>query len=143
MRRNGEIIIIEDDEDETMFLQDIFSSLNYPNNVVFFRDSTLVLEYLSNPDILPFIILSDINMPKMDGFELRQQILSDPRTREKCVPYIFMSTSESPENVIKAYDCHVQGFFKKEDNFNDYKSTIHSIIQYWLKSLTPTSAVSK
>lgn len=137
MRSNGEIIIIEDDEDDRMFLQDIFESLHYPNKVVFFNDPCLVVDYLSDSAIQPFIILSDINMPKMDGFELRNLILDNPLTSKKCVPYIFMSTSKSPEHVIKAFDCNIQGFFKKEDDFIEYTKTIHNIMEYWRTSLTP------
>lgn len=141
MRSNGEIIIIEDDEDDRIFLRDIFESLNYPNKLVFFADPSLVIEYLSDPTVHPFIILSDINMPKLDGFELRNLILNNPLTSKKCVPYIFMSTSKSPEHVIKAFDCHIQGFFKKEDDFNAYTATIHNIMEYWRTSLTPTKTL--
>lgn len=141
MRSNGEIIIIEDDEDDRMFLQDIFESLNYPNKLVFFGDPTLVVDYLSDSSVQPFMILSDINMPKMDGFELRNHILQNPQTSSKCVPYIFMSTSKSPEQVIKAFDCHIQGFFKKEDDFNQYTRTIQNIVEYWRTSLTPAKTL--
>lgn len=137
MRSKGEIIIIEDDEDDRMFLEEIFESLDYQNKVTFFGDPSLVLDYLIDPEVQPFIILSDINMPKLDGFELRNLILDNPVTRKKCVPYLFMSTSKSPEHVIKAFDCHIQGFFKKEEDFNAYKKTIHNIMEYWRTSLTP------
>ena len=46
MRRSGEIIIVEDDEDDRLFLKDIFDSLEYPNKVVFFADPTEVIGYL-------------------------------------------------------------------------------------------------
>lgn len=141
MRTNGEIIIIEDDEDDRMFLQDIFDSLGYPNKIIFFSDPTVVVDYLSDPKVTPFIIISDINMPKMDGFELRRQILDNPETRRKCVPYLFMSTSKNPENVLKAYDCHIQGYFKKEDDISVFRTVIKNIMDYWSASLTPTTTL--
>jgi CheY-like chemotaxis protein len=141
MRKNGEIIIIEDDEDDRLFLKDIFESLDYPNKVIFIADPTEVISYLSDPKVIPFIILSDINMPKIDGFELREQILANMDIRKKCFPYIFLSTSKNPENVLKAYDCHVQGYFRKEDDFSAYKSMIKKIVDYWITSLTPLTAL--
>lgn len=137
MRRNGEIIVIEDDEDDRMFLKDIFESLSYTNKIVFIEDPTTAVSYLSDPLVNPFLIISDINMPKMDGYELRSQILADKHVNRKCIPYIFLSTSKTPENVSKAYDFHVQGYFKKEDNFTTYKTMIQSVVEYWKTSLTP------
>ena len=139
MKINAEIIVIEDDEDDRLFLKDIFESLSYPNKIVFFADPTLVIDYLLNTNVKPFIILSDINMPKLDGYELRDRIFKNENLKEKCLPYIFLSTSKNPEYVAKAYDHYAQGYFTKESNFTTYKEVIHNIIEYWQKSLTPTT----
>lgn len=62
-------------------------------------------------------------MPKINGFELREQIMSIKEIGSKCVPYIFLSTSKNPENVLKAYSCNVQGYFKKqEESETDFHS---------------------
>ncbi len=141
MRRNGEIIIIEDDEDDRLFLRDIFESLGYPNKIKFIEDPTDAVPYLSNPSVVPFLIISDINMPKINGFELREQIISIAGISRKCVPYIFLSTSKNPENVIRAYGCNVQGYFKKEEDFSAYKIMMKNIMEYWLTSLTPAMSL--
>ena len=137
MRRNGEIIIIEDDEDDRLFLKDIFDSLDYPNKIVFFEDPTQVVQYLLDPGVNPFIVLSDINMPKINGYELRNQILAIDKINEKCVPFIFLSTSKNPDNVNKAFKLSVHGYFKKEHDFKTYKIMIRNIVEYWRTSLTP------
>ncbi|KQX02195.1 response regulator [Flavobacterium sp. Root420] len=141
MKRNGEIIIIEDDEDDRMLLRDIFYSLNYPNKITFIEDPMDAVAYLADPLVIPFIILSDINMPKINGFELREEILADTIISVKCVPYIFLSTSKTRENVLKAYNCHAQGYFKKEHDFLAFKNVIQNIVEYWLTSLTPTNSL--
>ncbi|WET02410.1 response regulator [Flavobacterium sp. YJ01] len=139
MRRNGEIIIIEDDEDDRLFLKDIFESLDYPNKIKFIEDPMEAIPYLSNPAVVPFLIISDINMPKINGFELREQIISTIGISHKCVPYIFLSTSRNPENVSRAYRCNVQGYFKKEEDFSVYKMMMKNIVEYWRISLTPAA----
>jgi CheY-like chemotaxis protein len=141
MRTNGEIIIIEDDQDDRALLQDIFDSLGCPNKITFIEDPMDAVPYLSNPEVKPFIIISDINMPKINGFELREEILGNGEISTKCVPYIFLSTSQSPENVLRAYGCHAQGYFKKENDFAVFRTVIQSIVEYWRTSLTPTNAL--
>lgn len=141
MRTNGEIIIIEDDQDDIALLGDIFQSLGYTNKITFIEDPIDAVPYLSDPAVKPFIIISDINMPKISGFELREEILSNSEIREKCVPYIFLSTSRSPENVLRAYACHAQGYFKKENDFDIFRNVIRNIVEYWRTSLTPTNSL--
>lgn len=139
MNRNGEIIIIEDDQDDRELLSDIFESLQISNKLVFFEDPTQVVSYLSSLTSQPFMVLSDINMPKLDGFELRSQIIKDESLAGKCIPYIFLSTSQSPENVQMAYALSANGYFKKQSSFNTYKTMISEIIAYWKSSFTPAS----
>ena len=86
MKMHRDILIIEDDEDDREILKEIFRDLGYKNNLVFFSDSTQVVEYLRRPDINPFIIISDINMPKLGGFELRNIILNEEILMDKDIP---------------------------------------------------------
>ena len=71
MNKTGPIVIIEDDKDDQDILTEIFNELAYENEVIFFEDSVLALEYLTATEIEPFLVLSDINMPKLNGMELR------------------------------------------------------------------------
>jgi CheY-like chemotaxis protein len=68
---------------------------------------------LNKEDILPFLILSDINMPKLDGFALRNKIKMDAKLQLRCIPYLFFSTAVSQAAVIDAYSASAQGFFCK------------------------------
>ncbi|MEJ7769206.1 MAG: response regulator, partial [Chitinophagaceae bacterium] len=74
MNSNGPIIIIEDDLDDQEIFEQVFQTLAYPNEVIFFADGQEALDFLNRSDITPFLILSDINMPKLDGFALRNKI---------------------------------------------------------------------
>lgn len=137
MNKNGEIIIIEDDEDDRAIFSAILDELNYGNTIVFLKDAFEALDYLREPDTKPFLILSDINMPKMSGFELRNKIFDDPELKDKCIPYIFFTTSSSPRSIAEAYQMSIQGYFQKGDNYSSYKNTLAKIIDYWKESMTP------
>ena len=138
MKTLGEIIVIEDDEDDIQFLKEILESLNYPNKVVFFQDSTLVVDYLLDNEVKPFLILCDINMPRLNGYQLRHLIQINEDLNLKCFPFVFLTTSKDHKEVMKAYKFSIQGFFPKGCHFDEYKETIGKIIEYWKNSLTPT-----
>lgn len=137
MRKDGKIILIEDDEDDCEFFIEVYNKLGYKNELIIINDSTLVLDYIKRPDVHPFLIISDINMPKMSGFELRNLILGDVSLSEKAVPYIFFTTSKAQESVIKAYQMSVQGFFYKSYDIKAFATDMKMIIDYWKLAATP------
>jgi len=137
MNKSGPIIIIEDDMDDQDILADIFKELNYGNKLVFFGDSVEALEYLTHTDIEPFLVLSDINMPKLNGMELREKIHNNEDLRMKSIPYLFFSTSAEQQHVIDAYSRSIQGFFVKPNNYDKLKSLIIRIVEYWQECESP------
>ncbi|MDP4151046.1 MAG: response regulator [Bacteroidota bacterium] len=137
MNRNGPIIIIEDDLDDQEMLLEIFKKLNYKNEVIFFSDSEEALALLNRTDITPFLIISDINMPKLDGFALRGKIRTDAQLHTKCIPYLFFSTASTQKTVVEAYSLSVQGFFVKENTISELEKTITVIMEYWYRCIAP------
>lgn len=117
MNKNGAIIIIEDDQDDQEFFSQVFKDLNYKNKLVFFGDGQEALAYLTQTDEEPFIVFSDINMPKLNGMELRKQVHENESMRLKTIPYLFFTTSAAQEDVVDAYSKSVQGFFVKPPDF--------------------------
>jgi CheY-like chemotaxis protein len=124
MNKNGPVIIIEDDEDDRAMLTEGFKKLKYSNKLIFFNDGQAALDFLNNEDIVPFLILSDINMPKLDGFALRSKIKMDAKLQLRCIPYLFFSTAVSQAAVIDAYSASVQGFFVKQNSIAELEKTI-------------------
>lgn len=137
MNKNGPIIIIEDDSDDQENLADIFKELNYSNELIFFSDSTLALEYLTDTEIEPFLVLSDINMPKLNGMELREKIHNNEDLRMKSIPYLFFSTRAEQQHVIDAYSRSIQGFFIKPNSYDRLKEIIVKIVEYWKECESP------
>lgn len=139
MNRKGPVIIIEDDADDQEILTEVFESLKYSNEILFFRDGLEALDFLNKANTVPFLILSDINMPKLDGFELRNKIRTDAALQLKCIPYLFFSTSTSQQAVVDAYSMSVQGFFIKENKMSEIRETIKVIMDYWTRCVAPNS----
>lgn len=137
MNKNGPIIIIEDDIDDQEILTDVFKDLEYKNEIIFFDEGQKALDYLIETKIEPFIIFSDINMPKLNGMELREKVHENEDLRIKSIPYLFFSTSAEQKHVIDAYSKSIQGFFVKPSNINEIKETIKIIVEYWQKCVSP------
>src|SRR5688572_13385615 len=116
MNKDGPIVIIEDDIDDQEAFRDVFKDLDNENEVVYFRDGHAALEYLTTTHQSPFLILSDINLPKLGGFELRDKIHNNEMLKLKCIPYLFFTTVSDQRNVINAYSKSIQGFFTKPSN---------------------------
>lgn len=137
MNKIGPIIIIEDDTDDQELLLIVFSQLEFKNKIIFFDDGEKALDFLLKSDLEPFLILSDINMPRLNGLELREKIDTNEDLRIKCIPYLFFSTSAEQQHVIDAYSKSVQGFFVKPNSFDKLKRTIKIIVEYWQECESP------
>ncbi len=131
------IIIIEDDIDDQELFEEVFRDLGYINELMFFGDGQAALDFLNSTNIIPFLILSDVNLPKLDGFALRSKIKMDAALQVKCIPYIFFTTATNQKAVVDAYSLSVQGFFVKEHRFEDLKASIEVIMKYWHKCVAP------
>lgn len=138
MNKSGPIIVIEDDIDDQDVLVEIFKHLGYPNEIIYFADGNEALDFLNNTDVHPFLILSDINMPKINGFELRNKVFTNEQLQSKCIPYLFFTTAADKRSVIQAYSLSVQGFFKKPDSIAALENTIRKIVDYWQECIAPS-----
>ena len=138
MNKTGPIIIIEDDVDDQEILVQIFQKLCYVNKIVYFLDGNEALDYLNKTDVQPFLILSDINMPKINGFELRNKVFTNEQLQTKCIPYLFFTTGANKKFVIDAYALSVQGFFVKPNSMQGLERTIKRIVEYWQECIAPS-----
>ena len=139
MYKNAPIIIIEDDIDDQELLTEVFQKLKYPNELIFFTNGEDALDFLLAGKVLPFLILSDINMPKLSGLELRQKLKTDADLALKCIPYLFFSTALNQKTVIDAYSMSVQGFFVKQTSMSELEKTISVIMEYWIRCAAPNN----
>lgn len=138
MNKTGPIIIIEDDVDDQELLTEIFKKLNYANKIIYYKDGNEALDFLNKTEVHPFLILSDINMPKINGFELRSKVFTNEQLQTKCIPYLFFTTGANKKAVIDAYALSVQGFFIKPNTMQGLENTIKKIVEYWQECIAPS-----
>lgn len=131
------ILIADDDTDDRELLQDAWNELDFRNPLIFFNNGKDVLQYLNSEKTKPFLILCDVNIPKMDGFELKAKILEDTELNYKSIPFVYWSSQVSKAQIQKAYNLGGNGFFVKDIRFEEIKQSLIDIVKYWLKSKVP------
>lgn len=139
MSVKGPIISVEDDEDDQYLIRRGLEALGVSNKLLFFPNGLAALEYLEKMIEQPFLILCDINMPLMNGLELRQRINSSENLRRKSIPFIYLTTASNSELVRTAYDQTVQGFYKKATTYQGLQEQLALIVAYWKSCLHPNN----
>lgn len=110
------------------------------------RDGAEAIAILENlPDSeKPRLILLDLKMPKVDGFEVLRQIKADPQTRS--IPVVIMTSSSLARDVSLAYSLGANSYVVKPIEFEELRETVGRVGEYWLRidqgthpKSTPTS----
>lgn len=139
MHIDDPIVIVEDDADDQYFIRTICEKLGVTAELRFFEDGLSALTYLETTTSKTFLILCDINMPVMNGLELRRKIQGNIHLRKKSIPFVFLSTAARPREVEEAYDLTVQGFFLKASQLTEMEKSLELILQYWMDCRHPNS----
>ncbi len=133
------IIIIDDDTDDIELFQEAFQELGIKNEIMVFTDGHKFYDYISTTDNKSFFIFCDVNMNRINGFELKEKIFDNEELRFKCIPFLMLSTSGAPANILDAYSLNVQGYFIKPNSVQGIKDMFEIVIKYWSLSQRPAS----
>lgn len=133
MNRTGPIVIIEDDPEEAILLGELLQNITTKYEIIVLPQSNGAIQFLRECE-KPFMILSSINLKGLDGFQLRNLILSDPALARKCTPYIFYAAHSSDEMLARVAELQAGGYFHDINDYTQLSDRLSSIISYWEQS---------
>jgi CheY-like chemotaxis protein len=136
--KSESVWLIDGDADDQEMVQQVWKELDLKNELVFFETAEDAINALGKVETAPFIIISELNFPTINGFQLREKMLAVNSKKFKSVPFIFWTAQASEDQITQAYNLSVHGFFIKETRFEDLKMTFTHILNYWLKSQMPS-----
>lgn len=128
--RTVSLLIVDDDDIDVTALRRALHKLKLLNPLYRAKDGLEALEILRNGEIPnPYIILLDINMPRMNGIEFLEVLRADPDLTHAIV--FVLTTSKSDEDIIAAYREHVAGYLLKQRMDSDFLQVVGLLDHYW------------
>ena len=129
MTRSLNILLIEDDTIEIMKFNRVLTTLDLKHKIIEANNGEEALTILKNKDIVPDIIISDLNMPSMNGIEFLEILKKDDYLRY--IPTIILTTSNNHKDVLECYKIGIAGYILKPLKYEDYVEKIKRVLQYW------------
>jgi CheY-like chemotaxis protein len=134
------ILLVEDDSVDAMTVKRAMRDLQVTNSVMHSVNGEEALEYLSDPaNERPFVILLDLNMPKMSGIEFLKIIKADDVL--KMIPVIVLTTSKEKKDVMDSFDLGAAGYMIKPVDYAKFVEVISSVMVYWGSSELPREEI--
>lgn len=132
------ILLVEDNLQDIEITRRAFAKGRVKNDVVVVRDGEEALEYLfrrgryqdpsSSPR--PGMILLDLNLPKVGGLEVLQEIKKDQILRS--IPVVVLTVSQREQDIVRSYDLGVNTYIQKPVEFDAFLRVVNAIQEYWI-----------
>jgi CheY-like chemotaxis protein len=125
------ILLVDDDDVDVMGVERALKKLKILNPIVRARDGIEALALLRDPEAVrrPYMVLLDINMPRMNGIEMLTELRDDPRLSSAVV--FMLTTSKDDEDKISAYKKNVAGYIVKSQVGDGFLRVMEMLDHYW------------
>jgi CheY-like chemotaxis protein len=130
-----EILLVDDDPADVQLTQEALQEGRVPSRVNVVGDGEEALAYLRGEGeyataLLPDLILLDLKMPRKSGLELLAEIKADDALRR--IPVIVLTTSDAPEDILKAYDLQASCYITKPSDLDEFQRVMDSMREFCL-----------
>ena len=128
--REVTLFLIEDDDVDATNIERSFVKKRIKNRIVRARDGIEALELMRSDAIpVPYIVLLDLKMPRMDGLEFLRHIRADDNLNETVV--FVLTTSLDEEDIAASYKEHIAGYFVKDETGDKFLNIVELLDGYW------------
>jgi two-component system, response regulator len=132
------ILLVEDNPSDRDLTRRALERAHISNQLVVAEDGQEALDYLfghgqydgRDPRDMPTVVLLDINLPKLNGLEVLQEIRAKETTR--LLPVVMLTTSDQEQHVVASYNLGANSYIRKPVDFHQFAEAIHNWGIYWL-----------
>lgn len=135
---NHSILLVEDNPDDVDLALLAFKESGIGEDALVARDGQEAVDYLLHHgmlggcriDHLPKVILLDINLPRLDGFEVLKRLRANPLTH--CLPVVILSSSREERDLERSYQLGANSYIQKSLDFSSFVESVKKMGEYWL-----------
>lgn len=138
MTKPAHILLVEDNRMDIELTMDAFREARLGNSVHVAKNGVEALDYLFGREQygdreqypLPDIILLDLKMPGIDGFEVLRRVKAEPEIKR--IPVIILTSSREEGDLALSYDCGANSYLVKPVSFEGFLKVVQQVQNYWL-----------
>ncbi len=136
MERRSRILVVDDHPNNVELIVSALAEQDFPHEIVVARDGAEALDYLfrrgafaGHNDAPPDVVLLDLKMPRVDGFEfLRELRANDPF---KMIPVVVFTSSGDEGDRLKSFQLGANAYVEKPVDYEEFLQAIHAISAFW------------
>jgi chemotaxis family two-component system response regulator Rcp1 len=130
-----DILLVEDNPGDVRLTQEAFAEARINNDLHVVNDGEAALEFIEQrADYAdaprPDLVLLDLNLPKVDGLEVLEQVKNDETLRT--IPIVVLTSSEAEEDIVQSYEQHTNAYLTKPIDPGEFVDVIRSFEEFWL-----------
>jgi two-component system response regulator len=138
MVREEVILLVEDNPDDELMTRRALEKNNLCNELVVARDGEQALDYLfgtgsyegRDTSVMPQVVLLDLGLPKVDGFEVLERVRSDERTSR--LPVVILTSSKEEQDCVESYVRGANSCVRKPVDFLEFHAAVQQLGMYWM-----------
>src|SRR5579863_5799248 len=130
------ILLVEDNPDDEFLTRDALRTGGVQHDVVVVRDGAEAVEWIfsakgaNSPPQFPDLVLLDLKLPKMSGFDVLERIRSNAGTRG--LPVVILTSSSEHQDIQRSYSTGANSYVRKPVNFAEFVRAVQALGVYWL-----------
>ncbi|BBB92022.1 MAG TPA: response regulator [Methylomusa anaerophila] len=123
------ILLVEDDPGHARLIERNLRRAGIANEIIFIDNGQSALDYLNTPCATGMyeclLILLDLNLPVLDGYQVLERIKSGERTKK--IPVIILTTTDVPQEVDRCYELGCNIFITKPVQYDDFCTAVSNL----------------